>query len=97
MATKKKRIPDLPKVTLPMTGNEDILVNQAGVDKRMKPGDVAAFQGDYIKADGSIDFKGDQSMAGFKLTEVHDGEDEEDAVNLKQLNEKSLKWAGIAW
>lgn len=40
----------------------------------------------YIEANGSISFTGNQSMGGFRLTNVSDAINDNDAVNLSQLN-----------
>lgn len=41
----------------------------------------------YIKTDGSVPFMANQTMADNKLTELADGEDPKDAVNLGQVTE----------
>ena len=49
----------------------------------------------YIKADGTRAFSGNQSMGGYKLTNVADGAVDSDAVNYGQLN--AIATAGKAW
>lgn len=49
--------------------------------------------GKYIKADGSVPFKGNQSMGGFKLTDLAQGMDADDAARRDEL----VKWNGMTW
>lgn len=85
MAGLNKWIDDLPDVTLPMTGNENIMVSQAGFAKKMKPGDFAAIGSGYIKIDGTIAFTGNQSMGGNILTNLAEPLRDNDAVRLVDL------------
>lgn len=86
MADAKKWIDDLPPVTLPMTGNENVMVSQAGIAKRMKTEDFfAIFQG-YVKIDGSTAFGGNQSMGSHNLKDLAAPLDDNDAVRLIDVN-----------
>lgn len=88
-------IAELPYVTLPMTGNEDIPIMQAGVAKRMKPSDVAAFQGAYIKQDGTVAFSADQSLGGKNLKNLGAPVDDNDAV--RKIDIAELYWDEEGW
>lgn len=96
MADAKITIDSLPPVTLPLTGNENILVSQAGVAKVMKPGDVQAFAGNYIKQDGTLPFTGNQSMGGFQLKNIGAPIDNADATRLQDLYDQTV-WKSIDW
>lgn len=52
--------------------------------------DISAPTG-YIKADGTVAFTGDQSMGGFKLTNVGDATLAGDAVNFDTLNKRIVR------
>lgn len=96
MANQKKHIDDLPPVTLPMTGNELIPVSQAGVVKVMKPGDYPAVVDGFVKIDGSTPFGGDQSMGGFRLTELGKPVENNDGIRLIDLHNKTV-WKTAEW
>lgn len=50
---------------------------------------------DYIRADGTIDFTADQSMGGNRLTNVDDGVDGGDAVNVSQFQAISNQFSNL--
>ena len=73
-----------------------INVKLGGITNDMLAGNIAdsKLAEFYIFADGSRDFTADQSMGGFKLTNLANGTADTDAVNLSQLNNavQGLKW-----
>lgn len=89
MATKRKWIDDLPEVTLPMTGNESLLVSQAGVPKRVKASDIPANMQGYVKLDGSTPFQHDQSMSEHRLTDLGEPAADADAVRFADLKNRT--------
>lgn len=50
---------------------------------------------DLIRRDGSVDFTADQSMGGFKLTDLADGTLATDAVTVGQLNAYTAVWNAL--
>lgn len=99
MADEQKKmikVDDLPPVTLPLTGNENIPVFQAGVAKRMHPGDYPAVVDGFVKIDGSTPFGGDQSMGGYRLTELGEPVEDDDGIRKIDLNNKTV-WKTIEW
>lgn len=93
---QKKLVDDLPPVTLPMTGNENIMVSQAGVMKIMKPGDFPATVDGYIKGDGSTPFSGDQSMSGNRITNIGSAAGPADAAKWGDVI-NLVSWTGNEW